>query len=784
MRAFVLIYLSLTLLVPTVGHAQLASTFSRQGLMIRVEEGVVSARAGNIGFADAGLGFVASSSPVSGLPALMPDFSPPSPPRVESVMAEAKQWVDREAPSLVERLAAYMRDYGFSSAWYTYERTIPIQAGSGASAVKLSWSLFQDHQGRASYGYPQLASADGAARVLHVRYRVKAMAPGMVGYPVDPDAGVLRWQVLDQALQPIPGSAGSFNVNGAFDPPASGTDTQQGLRCLLDVGRGGCADPGKDVRRLMSDTGALFAIIDYTYAPEPKYKWGADSYCPNGEAECFKPTTYYYFTGRELAYDFCGDIVVYRNTGEYRREVEQITNRFVVDALELAAAGPTETPLAFLQRVTEDLAVYSWPFGPDGTGVVEISLAPEQAAQFWPAAPYVVDPHAGGSLITTSDVPGEVASLPDIISTGEMSCPPVTASVSPSKHNVKTTGTFTVTPGGGKPPYTYRWQVVEDKAGGTITIESPYSQTTKISRSGPTMGPAGGIVGYVDVTVTDVRGTSATARVELEIDPDPPPLRVELDTSRATWIPSVGAYGVLGTCEVAWGNCTATTPPAPIVVSGGTGQYHVSWSHLSGAAATVNNRASPTTTFSRTASGQSLDAMYRVIVQDGRETVYRDIPVHTEHVAQCPPPPGPINLRPSYSLTGWYDASVPGEATQAAFSIYGNNSNPYRLLLGSARQGGSTKTIYNEDWLPVGQDPAQFEVRATPIVLPTPQPTDNFSIPWGEWRSLSTWASWNFTLWNYHNVTSRYWQIRLDIRYVCSQTIVASTDLTVYLYRN
>lgn len=607
------------ILLPSLGSAELASAALHYSLVIEHTDGTAKARVGAVGFSDTGFDVIPlgdGSSP-SGIPRIA-ELSVSTPMSLGALKAAARNWVAAHAEALRSKLVAYMGKYGLSSAWYVYERTFPVQTDLGQTPYTVTWSLFQDASGRASYGDPRVepASASGA-RVLHVQYQVRAV-PGEIGYS-NPQGGILHWQVLDAGLNPIAGTSNYRDVLGAFDPPAGTTDSQQGIRCLIDSSRAGCAPAAQDVRRLLESTGALFALVDYTYAPEPAYTWKRDAYCPGGQSKCFVPATTYVYELREIKYEMCSDDITFRNAGYYTMPVESITDRFIVDLDELSPASLQRFTAAIGQSEGVD---FDWqlilPIGEVGR-----------------LDSHVIHPHTGGALIPVTDVPGNVLTPTPLAKDGSPYCPPVTVSVSPAVHNVKTPGTFKATAAGGKPPYTYRW-TSSDYKNGTITIGSPYSSVTSVTRSGPSLGQVGGTIGHVDVTVTDSRGQTASARVLLEIDAELPPLEIRVSPD-APWSSTYGLPAAVGECaSTSNGSCQATTSPAPLFVTGGTGSYIVEWQPRQGASANINSRSSINTSFSRVGA-TPLEGVYRVTVYDGNSTAYKDIAVVTRHcITSCP----------------------------------------------------------------------------------------------------------------------------------------------------
>lgn len=614
------------LLISSLANAQLSGPATRPALLIKDRADGVTATAGMIGFSDKGFGMAAESLKFSASIPAMPSFSVPSPALAGAVRSAAVAWVDANNDQLRSELSSFMKEYGLSSVWYHYERPLNILLPGGASSSqRLTWLMFQDAQGRASYGDPRLepVAGENAVRILQVRYRVKRLPEGLEDYYDNPAGGLLQWQVVSDNFEPVSGAgmSGVINLNGAFDPPDPKVDDGAGLRCLLNSEGSECIASSVDVNKLLSDTGAAFALVDYTYGIEPTYTFRSDPLCPDDAHGCYAPTTTYRFKTRNVDYIDCGDAAIFTSAGEYGYELELTTDRYVVD--------PLSTSPNPIQRFTEAIDAAVIPFTTSKT------MSAEEAALLTPLSiGTVINPHDGATLVDASQLPGTVAELVDLKVGGERSCPPVTVSVSPSSHDVATVGTFAATAAGGKGPYSYSWRVIGDYAGGSINIQSPTSRQTRVSRSGPTLGPVGGTVGHVEVIARDSRGTTASARVTLTISPDLP-LTIEIDRSKTTQSARYGVPAIRASCLGIDSRCAAISAPAPIIVKGGTGRYEAEWRHLAGASASALNARSYMTTFSRVGEQGEQEGLFEVVVQDGRDKVSTQLAIVTQH--DCAP---------------------------------------------------------------------------------------------------------------------------------------------------
>lgn len=621
-----------------IANAELASPTAALAVVVeqRVDASgntVTQARVGTLGFYETGygLGPDAREIPAADLPSLMPTLTVSAPFTRAAVLQAANTWVAENAKSMGDRLAAYLNEYGLPSLWYTYSRPFTVPVAGGTSTQQLTWALFLDAKGRVSYGEPRLEVSDeSAVRVLHVTYAAHGLAPGVPESARQAGAGRLLYQVTSSTMDPIGALVQAPVPLGAFDHKVESGSMESGevLRCLLKSRQSGCVDHGVDVERLLEETGAVFAVVDYTYSPEPNYQPVPASYCTGGSGNCYAVLPQYYYTLREIEYTTCNDTATFRTHGDYRFGITAVTDRYVVDS--------TLSP-RLLQRNERAL---------DTAKVVindSKSMPYTEALTLQPATlPVVINPYDHTSIVDVNQLIGSVSQIVPIKTIGTYECPPMSVTVSPSTHNVKTTGTFTATVSGGGAPYTYQWSVIRDNAGGTITIANPTSRQTTITRTGPTLGPAGGVVGLVKVTVTDRRGTQQEATVQLIIDPDPPPLELIFDQTKVQYYsPLHGTVAVYGECRSRNDTCTAVTSAAPVLVRGGTGTVTVSWRELTPDDAIVTAGNSPTTSFSRSGTHGVRDVLWRVSASDDFVTKHLDLAVRTVHIQE-----------PSVILTG------------------------------------------------------------------------------------------------------------------------------------
>lgn len=330
MRLISTLIFSAGLLLSLAANAQLVSSTSRPVLVIRDTDTQQTAQVGNLVGGSAGLK-LASATPVT----LTAVFS--HAPFTDDFLVESRtqaeienafsQWVHAsQRPPLFDTVHAFVSDYGLSHAWYYFERSATINGAPGT----VSWSFFQDADGRTSWGNLQIAStaAPDEERTLRVRYEAATVAAGLEPYigPADhnPNGGQIVWQVLDENLNPVGGAgmSGSINVGGAFDLPPSGDVNVTAV--LEDIAN------SAEVQNLMATKGAGSIQIEYAYAPEARYGMAPKAVCPGGTA-CPAPLGVWTYQTRELEYIDCGREAQYTNDGKYQLELEYVTDLYALD---------------------------------------------------------------------------------------------------------------------------------------------------------------------------------------------------------------------------------------------------------------------------------------------------------------------------------------------------------------------------------------------------------------------------------------------------------------------
>lgn len=247
------------------------------------------------------------------------------------ILAVAKSHFRSYAPSFANQMATWMRGYGVTFAWYSYQQkliiTYPKRTGPTAPGLApnqeerlLLWTMSTDQNGRALYGDPKIVAPK--PKVLYVVYtplKVDDNLPATWQYP---NAGTLFVQVRDEEFAVVPGTDERIDVHGAFDEPteiaAPGDDPEEApafaqdaaLPCLMNNQTAGCDASLPSVRTLMSERGATMAIVDYVRKVQPVYD---ESPAGSGNLVARQSLV---ISERKVSYNGCSD-VTYSNKGSF-----------------------------------------------------------------------------------------------------------------------------------------------------------------------------------------------------------------------------------------------------------------------------------------------------------------------------------------------------------------------------------------------------------------------------------------------------------------------------------
>ena len=515
------------LLADEVAEAALVGPTVRPVLLIKETvdgTGVVavSGQIGGLGLGTNGFGLAAGVASVAlsepgrwPLPQL-PPLSVPAGTDLASATALGAQWVASNINALEHAFTLYERQYGISCAWLSYQQVVTVSSSTGSETFQLTWTLFIDASGRGSYGVPQLQPLSGNdQRILYVQYAAKEVPTGLSSAYANANGGIVRWQLLNGSLSALtgPGTSGSIDVSGAFDPTLGpDASNQSGLSCLISASNSGCVDVGTDVARLLAFTGAVFALVDYTWPPEPQYTSVNDSMCPAGSVGgCQGVVGTYYYTRRELTYSDCGQQATYYNDGSYSLNVSALLDRYIVDPQTLQPQEIEEVTLP----VPTQSAPFSWAMTLQAAQLPALTAADSTI---------VINPLDGSALID-ANLLGDVALIP-LTQDGQLDCPPaltVTASPSPILlDDQPSDATTTATASGGVPPYSYSWSLswvwcpsMDDPAS-LFGITNPTGLSTSVISACSNIAAAGvDWVATLLCVVTDSIGETASVSVNV-----------------------------------------------------------------------------------------------------------------------------------------------------------------------------------------------------------------------------------------------------------------------------
>ncbi len=308
------------------------------------------------------------------------------------LLAEARVRVLAQVPALVQALRTYAASTGAATAAFNLDQRVRI-AGS-ARPSHLVWTMVIDAGGRAFYGNPRLH--DEHPLLLYALYTPKSVAQGLPASWAYPDAGALKYQLVDQRMEPQTAFT-VVDTGGAFDEPGdlSGgpVDPDALLKCLVDrASSPGCPAGYPDVRGLIDQSGASGAMLDYVRTLKPLYD-SVETPPGSGEFE-HSARVSLQIDSRKVELSGCGNIR-YTNQGAYGFALQEATDRFYVSAEGTYAQVNrfTQTRLSPTQSYSKQTSV------------------PRSA--YATLAQYIISPaEQDSSLLAVSEVPNLVSLAP------------------------------------------------------------------------------------------------------------------------------------------------------------------------------------------------------------------------------------------------------------------------------------------------------------------------------------------------------------------------------------
>lgn len=319
----------------------------------------ISARVGTLAFGPGGLRSDRSVEPLSQASVIaqasVRDFGSNLSQR--QIIAQASTDLAGQVGSIAAALRRALQVRGLTQASFVFDQRVSI-AGA-ARPMQLVWTLGVDSTGRSSFASPRLF--DTQPSVLHAQYVPLRVAQGLPQGWAYPDAGQLRWQLLNLQMQPI-GPITTVDTGGAFDPPddTGGTpvDPESGLRCLVDrTARPDCPAGLPDLISLIDQNSAASALLDYSQRLAPVYDAVAGS---PGEVEQIARMSMQVDI-REVTYGDCSADMSYRNAGQYGFTLLASSDRYTVqpDGRYARLNRRESTLLSPTQRYD-----FTWPLRP------------------------------------------------------------------------------------------------------------------------------------------------------------------------------------------------------------------------------------------------------------------------------------------------------------------------------------------------------------------------------------------------------------------------------------
>jgi hypothetical protein len=232
-----------------------------------------SAKIAPLTMSSAGFGIEKNAVKLAGLPVTgLPRISIANPTSTTAALEAANNWTSSNMPAFQSRVGNYIRAQGLSSAFFTFTQEIMVSTVLGTKKQAVGFNVTVDQNGRPLYGAPKIIDPDPL--ILEAMYTPQAAVDGLPPNWAYPDAGSIKYRVLNKKYEPLTGYT-SIPTGGAFDEDINSSDPDTKLKCLMDLRYPGCTGP-TDIRTLAGQVGASLAIVDYVRRLEPDYDTLAD----------------------------------------------------------------------------------------------------------------------------------------------------------------------------------------------------------------------------------------------------------------------------------------------------------------------------------------------------------------------------------------------------------------------------------------------------------------------------------------------------------------------------
>lgn len=223
-----------------------------------------------------GFGLSKLATKVSGSPfGMMPRINVANPTTQDAALTAAKDWVSGGIGTFRVAYSNWMRSRGLSMGFYNYTQEIMVETEEGPKKKAIAFNATFDISGRPTYGDPKIV--DPNPTIVEATYTPLRAAQGLPTSWQYPDAGKIRWRLLNKKYEPLTGWR-LEDTGGAFDLSDTTADASAAAACLIDRKHPGCSGP-TDVRKLMDSTGAMLAIVNYIHTLQPVYE-GEDDQSP------------------------------------------------------------------------------------------------------------------------------------------------------------------------------------------------------------------------------------------------------------------------------------------------------------------------------------------------------------------------------------------------------------------------------------------------------------------------------------------------------------------------
>jgi hypothetical protein len=204
----------------------------------------------------------------------MPAVNVPNPVTQQEALDKAKSWMRANVNGFTAGFGAWLASRGISQGIYNFSQEIMVQTDAGLRKRAIAFNLSLDSRGRAVYGDPKIVDPDPLVlEAIYIPKNTSEDLPQAFNYP---DAGNIRYRVLNKRYEPISGWR-LVNTNGAYDGNENDLDTTKTVSCLMDNRYPGCNSGPIDINRLMNQVGATYALVAYVNRIQPVYEGPEDN---------------------------------------------------------------------------------------------------------------------------------------------------------------------------------------------------------------------------------------------------------------------------------------------------------------------------------------------------------------------------------------------------------------------------------------------------------------------------------------------------------------------------